>query len=147
MSALEKLARAVQDTANLNDGDLPPDSLAYHLRLHGVKVVPVEVERVADDGTVRKRHYGDGEQPWDVMIRTHLAGGFAAGSVLKYVRRTKEPDEDRKKAVWYWRELNKLAHAPDVINATARAARRTLLSILTAEELSLLEPQEEPARG
>jgi hypothetical protein len=50
------------------------------------------------DGTVRKAHYGDGVQPWDLIVAAGWAPEFAAGCVLRYLRRTKDPDHSLESA-------------------------------------------------
>lgn len=70
----------------------------------------MEPEFQHTDGTVRKSHYGDGEQPWDIIVRLGWAPLFAASNVLKYLRRTKDVEDSLKKAQWYWNELEKFAN-------------------------------------
>lgn len=69
-------------------------------------------EHVATDGTVRKSYYqtdAKGRQPWDVILDASWAPEFAAGNVLKYLRRAKGSDaDDVVKALWYFTELEKL---------------------------------------
>lgn len=70
------------------------------------------------DGTVRQDYYGAGRQPWDDIKLAGWAPAFAAGNVLKYLRRPMKSSasyaqkeqraEDLKKARWYWAELLKL---------------------------------------
>lgn len=43
------------------------------------------------DGTVRQDHYGAGRQPWDDIVDAGWGPAFAAGNVLKYLRR---PDKN-----------------------------------------------------
>lgn len=93
-------------------------------------------DRAADDGSVRKSYYGDGEQPWDAMKRIGWAADFAAGNVLKYLRRTKGEPDDLTKARWYWSELKKLAEPDDRF---ARSALAHLLRELKGTELARLE--------
>lgn len=45
----------------------------------------------ASDGTVRKSYYGAGKQPWDIMVELGWGAPYAAGCVLKYLRR---PDKN-----------------------------------------------------
>ena len=89
---------------------------------------------LGSDGTIRKTYYGDGEQPWDAMKRIGWAAQFAAANVLKYLRRTKEPQADREKAIWYYTELKKLA-AEDTRDTRVL---RDLLSEITANEHAVL---------
>lgn len=57
------------------------------------------------DNTVRKAHYGDGEQPWDVIVRLGWGPAFAAGNVLKYLRRSKHQEHSMEIAAWYYARL------------------------------------------
>jgi len=57
------------------------------------------------DNTPRKAHYGDGEQPWDVIVRLGWGPAFAAGNVLKYLRRSKHPEHSLESAAWYYARL------------------------------------------
>jgi hypothetical protein len=106
----------------------------------------LEPEITGADGTVRKAQYGDGVQPWDIIKERGWAPEFAAGNVLKYLRRRKTPDEDRKKARWYWVELRKL-EAVEKERAAAGGGRwfpggaavTALRDLLRPEEMALLE--------
>jgi hypothetical protein len=70
-------------------------------------------EHQADDGTVRKDHYGSGRQPWDDIKDLGWAAEFAAGNVLKYLRRTKEPGHSLQSARWYLARLEEQAFTCD----------------------------------
>lgn len=96
-----------------------------------------EREHVAVDGTVRKSHYGAGRQPWDDIKDLGWAPHFAAGNVLKYVRRAaaKNGEDDLKKARWYWAELRKIAIADA---GPAIGVLGALVGTLKLEELTLL---------
>ena len=48
-------------------------------------------EALGSDGTTRKAHYGQGKQPWDYIVEAGWAPEFAAGCVLRYLRRDKGP--------------------------------------------------------
>ena len=62
------------------------------------------------DESDRQTYYGDGRQPWDDIVSGGFGGAFAAGSILKYLRRTKgERDKDVEKARWYWKRLLELS--------------------------------------
>jgi hypothetical protein len=69
---------------------------------------PDEPEHVAEDGTVRKSHYGSGRQPWDDAKDDGRAEDFAAVCVLKYLRRTKPDPNDLNDARWYYARLHEL---------------------------------------
>ena len=49
-------------------------------------------DELGEDGTVRKAHYGSGRQPWDHIKAAGWGPEFAAGCVLRYLRRTKDPE-------------------------------------------------------
>ncbi len=92
-------------------------------------------ERQHEDGSVRKTYYGDGLQPWDIIKANGWAAHFAAGNVLKYMRRAKGDDaSDRKKAYWYYDQLCLLARD----NPMAEAARRCILIELNSAEFDAL---------
>jgi hypothetical protein len=98
----------------------------------GDRAFPDRVQSGAD-GTVRKAHYGDGIQPWDLIVAAGWAPEFAAGCVLRYLRRTKDPEHSLESARWYWTQLHELAkkgHAKYVLG--------TLISMLTKNELDIL---------
>lgn len=104
---------------------------------------PDEPEHRAADGTVRKAHYGTGRQPWDDMVDAGWAPHFAAGCVLKYVRRAaaKNGEDDLKKARWYHARLRDMVLAPDDFPGAYLALER-LHKLLTDEEKGhLVEPQ------
>jgi len=69
--------------------------------------MPLQKNRgdTGEDGTVRKAHYGEGRQPWDVMVDLEIAPEFAAGSILKYLRRDKDPEHSLESAQWYYNQL------------------------------------------
>lgn len=92
----------------------------------------------ADDGTLRQSYYGDGKQPWDTIKANGWAHHFAAGNVVKYLRRTKEPGSSKAKARWYHRELYRLlnhgAYNPLEVGQVIKQLERTL----TPSEVRLL---------
>lgn len=101
-------------------------------------------EFVGTDGTIRKAHYGTGVQPFDIIVSMGWGPIFAASNVVKYMRRTKEPEHSLESARWYWARLTETANG---VGAMAQAGRgmsdaswylRTLRSILTADELARL---------
>lgn len=65
--------------------------------------------KAGEDGTVRKAHYGDGRQPWDDMVDMGWGPAFAAASILKYMRRSKDPEHSLESARWYYHQLYKYA--------------------------------------
>lgn len=66
-------------------------------------------EEVGLSGEKRKAHYGDGRQPWDAMLELGIGPHFAAGSILKYLRRDKDPEHSAESARWYYHQLVRLA--------------------------------------
>ena len=93
------------------------------------------------DGSVRKAHYGEGEQPWDTMLRLGWAIPFAAGCVLRYLRRDKDPAHSLESARWYYQQLYRLAadnYLPLRLSTAeiseAQIVFRTLNDELTEEE-------------
>lgn len=108
---------------------------------------PDEPEIKAPDGTVRKAHYGTGKQPWDIIVEQGWGAAFAAGNVLKYVRRAalKHGEDDIAKARWYWARIWELAeaaaqHAPHEHAFPGRPGYvlNQLRGLLTDSELALL---------
>lgn len=96
-------------------------------------------ERAAGDG--RKAHYGEGEQPWDVILASGWGPAFAASNVVKYLRRSKNPEHSAESASWYYDRLVEGAAGaiPNWTNPEARAVWQTALDrlelILTTAEL------------
>lgn len=87
------------------------------------------------DGSVRKAHYGDGEQPWDTIVRLGWGPAFAAANVLKYLRRTKDPEHSLESARWYYRQL---VDRTDWNHADWSPVLRTLMLQLTGDEAARL---------
>lgn len=79
----------------------------------------------------RKSWYGGGRQPWDDILDAGWGPAFAAGNVLKYLRRTKEPEHSLQSARWYWQRLIDLA-------ADGEHALRSLNAMLTDDEKARL---------
>lgn len=74
-----------------------------------------EPEHAASDGTVRKDHYGDGLQPWDLIKAIGLGSAFCIGNVIKYVSRYKAKNglDDLKKGKWYLARMIELRNESD----------------------------------
>lgn len=72
--------------------------------------MPLQADRdqPGAEGAARKAHYGDGEQPWDTIKNAGWAPEFAAGNVVKYLRRTKDPEHSLQSARWYYARLKEL---------------------------------------
>ena len=86
----------------------------------------------ADDrGVVRQDHYGAGRQPWDDIVEQGWAIEFSAGNVLKYLRRTKEPEHSLESARWYLTRLHEFGDS-------ALTVRDALYRLLTPAELRRL---------
>jgi len=109
------------------------------------------------DGTTRKTYYGaDGRQPWDYIKAEGWGAAFAAGNVLKYMKRAPNKGDradDTKKAQWYWAELNKLAEMPekptgnDAISVRrAKEAIGRVVKLLTKDEYAELVPPINPLK-
>lgn len=62
-------------------------------------------EHIGDDGSVRKNHYGVGRQPFDDIVLFGWGPSFAAGNVLKYLRRDKSLEHSLSSAKWYWQQI------------------------------------------
>jgi hypothetical protein len=91
---------------------------------------------IAEDGTVRKVHYGDGRQPWDDIVELGWAPEFAAANILKYLRRTKDPEHSLASARWYLAALRNLVADRD---RAAIVAYAQIAQVLTLEEITRLE--------
>lgn len=92
------------------------------------------------DSEPRKAHYGDGEQPWDVIVRLGWGPAFAASNVIKYLRRTKNPEHSLESARWYADRLEDgmMGKIPGWTNPEAVALWRNAFDKVTGE-LSLDE--------
>lgn len=93
-------------------------------------------ERV--DDTERKRHYGAGRQPWDDIVSVGWAPQFAAGNILKYLRRDKTREHSLESAQWYWARLKELYYT-ERGHATAAIVLGQLLELLSPDELLRLQ--------
>ena len=101
-------------------------------------------EFLAQDQTVRKSWYGDGEQPYDTAVRLGWGPAFAATNVLKYIRRTKAPEHSLESARWYYARLYRnAAQAEAGPTAPWAEALFALEDELTQGELMLI--RNEPA--
>jgi hypothetical protein len=97
-----------------------------------------EPEHVADDGSLRKDHYGSGRQPWDDIVDAGWGPAFAAGNILKYIRRAanKGGPDDVAKGCWYYNEMIK--RAAGEVNGPWTIAFTELEDILTPIERVIL---------
>lgn len=105
------------------------------------RIFPDRIERDAN-GIVRKAHYGDGRQPWDDIVDMGWAPHFAAGCILRYLRRTKDTEHSLQSARWYWDRLIELTRAtgkrPMAMVVDARQTKEALAAVLTDSELRAL---------
>lgn len=86
----------------LDDQETVPSALAAA----DLTLIPVERDR----GDGRQAHYGaTGPQPWDLCKKLGWAQYGAAFSILRYLRRTKQPERDLKHARVYYGWLKELA--------------------------------------
>ncbi len=85
------------------------------------------------DGSTRKAHYGDGRQPWDDIVDAGWGAPFAAGNVLKYLRRDKDREASLDKARWYFDQLTKLSHSDR--SGFGMKCMGQLCELLTEEEV------------
>lgn len=108
------------------------------------------------DGAPRKDHYGAGRQPWDDIVDQGWGPEFAAGNVLKYLRRPNKvpagllgPEDTEgilestrahsiESARWYYDRLYKMACNVE----RARACLVALRGMLTVEERVTLDVRE-----
>lgn len=108
-----------------------------------------EPEFQAADGTVRKKHYGEGKQPWDHMVDLDIAFEFAIGCIIKYPMRDPSVKgisavEDYKKARWYLARVEEmlLEWRKQGMNDPTTRRRRNLYNdafiLLTPEQRHLL---------
>lgn len=98
---------------------------------------------MGDAAEVGKRasQYGEGRQPWDDILDQGWGPAFAAGNALKYIRRykMKNGDDDIAKARWYWHELYQRSLNVSLSGQAWVLAHVDLISLLTPEEILLLE--------
>ncbi len=129
------VGEAVRDAIGNADGQSPSgESVIAELAKQGYRLVEVEAERA--DG--RKVHYGSGRQPLDDIIDGGFGGPFCAGNVLKYLRRDKDVEDSKVKAIWYWRKLTEMCQMGGIAGIRAGEAQNWLVSLLKLEELEAL---------
>ncbi len=93
-------------------------------------------EKLGADGSVRKAHYGSGRQPWDDILDEGWGPGFAAGCVLRYLRRDKAVEHSLESARWYMVRL--LEHGVGSGTEEWQDAIERLRRLLTHEERQLV---------
>jgi hypothetical protein len=92
-----------------------------------------------DRGDGRKTHYGaEGKQPWDDMLELSWAAHFAAGSILKYLRRDKRAAHSLESAKVYYGWLYTYAAMETDEEAPFSKTIHQLENTLTDVELRLL---------
>lgn len=89
-----------------------------------------------DRGDGRKAHYGAGKQPLDDIIACGWFPHFAAGNVLKYLRRDKSRAHSIESARFYYGTL--LAAATSGHETPASRTMDMLHTLLTDDELALI---------
>jgi len=92
------------------------------------------------DSEPRKAHYGDGVQPWDLILAAGWGPAFAASNVLKYLRRTKNPEHSAESAAWYYDRLvegcaGKLTAAPNPVAEWQTALDKLEMTLTVVERL------------
>ncbi len=90
------------------------------------------------DQTIRQPHYGPTRQPWDDIVDMGWGPGFAAGNVLKYLRRDKAADHSLESARWYWGQIVRRSNAELSLEGLWTVAGDALNALLTAEEQARL---------
>ena len=91
------------------------------------------------DQSERQSYYGEGRQPWDDIVEAGFGLQFAAGSILKYLRRAKgEREKDVEKARWYWARFKEIGVSL-IDYADGPVVLEWLQTILTNEEKELLK--------
>jgi hypothetical protein len=92
---------------------------------------------VHGDGTTRQNHYGQGEQPWDAIKTVGWGPEFAAGNVIKYLRRTKDIEHSIESARWYWARLHEDTYSYEQ-NRRLPSVLYKLEQMLTPDEFNKL---------
>lgn len=105
--------------------DSPPDSLAPNREARG------------QDGSIRKAHYGPGEQPWDTALRLGWGPQAAAFCILRYLRRDKAREHSLESARWYWARLKERACGASPL--IWYSVLGELRNVLTGEEMAVLD--------
>jgi hypothetical protein len=84
-----------------------PSQIELKQRVIDAGLVVMFGERDRGDG--RTAHYGQGKQPWDTALERGWAAAGAAFSIIRYLRRTKQPERDLEAAKVYLGWLRQLA--------------------------------------
>lgn len=103
-----------------------------------------------DRGVPRQDHYGAARQPWDDIVAHGWAPEFAAGNVLKYLRRTKDPEHSLESARWYYARLHELMRSQltpgPLIGSRKSAARAAAHAAAVLDGLNRTLSSEEKLR-
>lgn len=97
----------------------------------------------SDDKEPRKSHYGSGAQPWDLILISGWGPAFAAANVVKYLRRTKNPEHSLESARWYYARLIDGVAS----NLPGPSEPREWLAALTRLEAILTKEERATVRG
>jgi hypothetical protein len=106
----------------------------------GAEVIPLTAPNRKEPGAggeARKSHYGEGEQPWDVIVASGWGPAFAASCVLRYLRRDKALEHSLESARWYYARLVEGCAGRYTIALDWQRALDRLELILTKEERAL----------
>jgi hypothetical protein len=126
------------------------DTNGYYWCCRGALSVPSLSTHTDERGVVRQDHYGPGRQPWDDILDANWGPEFAAGNILKYLRRDKQKEHSLTSANWYHDRLVEMAqgelipstvvykHERLVYRLRSSDICQQLYSILTSAEKSLL---------
>lgn len=115
------------------------DTDGYYWCCKSSRLQSVPEIHLDNSGVVRQNHYGPGRQPWDDIVDLGWAPEFAAGNVLKYLRRDKQREHSVDSAKWYHARLMELCHPAQSGSTTlytyrAMRVRQELYKLLTEEE-------------
>jgi hypothetical protein len=106
------------------------------------------VRESATDAEPRKAHYGSGVQPWDLILEEGWGPAFAAGCVLRYLRRDKAIEHSLESARWYATRLAEGAFARKYGDQQAWVVAWSKLSArLTPDEAKKIGPLSIPTSG
>ncbi len=93
------------------------------------------------DESERQFHYGDGRQPWDDIVDAGWGPAFAAGNVLKYLRRDKQLEHSLASARWYYQQIVRRAgKACGSSDHSWGIVLRQLTEMLSVDEFERLMP-------
>jgi hypothetical protein len=84
---------------DVRGGLLDPGAHASNEEGDVAEIAPVRDN--PNDKEPRKAHYGDGEQPWDVILKAGWGPHFAAACIVRYLRRDKAKEHSLESAKWY----------------------------------------------